>query len=125
MKTPSGALASPPATATTAPPTTPTQVSHLDTTLEISSQLDLMDLAECSKRRCSGRGRCMQGGCECSFAYTGDSCDKHLLQNLQGPVMYGTVAVCTGVLLLIVVLVVLKKRRIPNRSVVLKPSRKM
>lgn len=124
MKTPSGAPAPPPATAAAPSPTTQTQVSGLNTTLEISSELDALDLAECSTRRCSGYGRCTEGGCACSFPYTGDSCEKRLLK-LQGPVMYGAVAVCAGVLLLIVVVVVVLKKRTTNRLVVLKPSRKM
>lgn len=125
MKTPSRAPAPPPATAAAPSPTTQTQVSGLNATLEISSELDALDSAECSRRRCSGHGRCTEGGCACSSPYTGDSCEKRLLK-LQGPVMYGAVAVCAGVLLLIVVvLVVVLKKRTANRLVRLKPSRKM
>lgn len=123
MKTPSGAPAPPPATA--AAPSPQTKVSGLNATLEISSELDALDSAECSRRRCSGHGRCTEGGCACSSPYTGDLCEKRLLK-LQGPVMYGAVAVCAGVLLLIVVvLVVVLKKRTANRLVGLKPSRKM
>lgn len=125
MRTPSGAPAPPPATAATPSPTTQTQVSGLNATLEISSELDALDSAECSKRRCGGHGRCSEDGCACSPHYAGDSCEKRLLK-LQGPVMYGAVAVCAGVLLLIVVVVVVVlKKRTTNRLVVLKPSRKM
>lgn len=123
MKTPSGAPAPPPATAAAPSATTQTQVSDLNATLEISSELDVLDSAECGKRRCSGRGSCTEGGCACSFPYTGHSCGKHLLK-VQGPVMYGAVAGCAGVLLLVVVLVVVLKKRTADRLVVLKPSRK-
>lgn len=119
METPSGAPAPPLAT------TTQTQLSVLNTTLDISSERDVLDLAECSKRHCGGHGRCVAGGCVCSFPYTGDSCEKRLLDKLQGPVMYGAVAACAGVLLLIVVLVVVLKRRTSDRLAVLKPSRKI
>lgn len=126
MQTPSGAPATPPATAAAPSPTTQTQVSGLNATLEISSELDALDSAECSKRRCSGLGSCTEDGCACSPPFTGDSCEKRP-PKLQGPVMYGAVAVCAGVLLLIVVVVVVVvlKKRSTNRLVVLKPSRKM
>lgn len=50
---------------------------------------------------------------------------NQLLQKLQGPVMYGAVAGCAGLLVLIVVVVVVLKKRTSNRLVVPKPSRKV
>lgn len=92
MKTQSGAPALPPATVMA--PTSQSQVSVLNTTLKIGSQLDLQN-------------------------------SNQLLQKLQGPVMYGAVAGCAGLLLLIVVVVVVLRRRTSNRLVEPKPSKKM
>lgn len=90
LKTQSGAPVPPLSTAFT--PTTQSQVSGLNTTLKIGSQLDVQD-------------------------------SNHLLQKLQGPVMYGAVAGCAGLLLLVVVVVVVLKKT-SNRLVLPKPSRK-
>lgn len=121
MKTTSGVRTLPRTTAFP-PPTTQSLVSSLTTILDIS-QLDMLDLAECSRSRCNGNGQCVQSGCECGWAYSGISCQDHLLQVLQGPKMYGAVGVCAGVLLLIVVVVVVLKKRTSSRLVVmLKPA---
>lgn len=51
---------------------------------------------------------------------------NQFLQKLQGPVMYGAVAGCAGLLLLIVVVVVVVlKKRTSNRLVQKKTSRKI
>lgn len=95
----------------------PSQVSGLDTTLNISGQFNVLDAAECSRRRCSGNGRCENNRCVCSVAYRGDSCQDHVLKMVQGPVVYGVAALCTGVLLVVVVVVVAVKRRTSTRLV--------
>lgn len=101
----------------TAAPPTPPEVSGLDTTLNISSQFNVLDAAECSRRRCSGNGRCENDRCVCSLAYRGDSCQDHILKMVQGPVAYGAAALCAGVLLVVVVVLVAVKRRTSGRLV--------
>lgn len=54
----------------------------------------------------------------CSLAYRGDSCQDHVLNMVQGPVVYGVAALCAGVLLVVVaVVVVAVKRRTSSRLV--------
>lgn len=101
----------------TALPSTASEVSGLDTTLNISSQFNVLDAAECSRRRCSGNGRCENNRCVCSLAYRGDSCQDHVLKMVQGPVVYGVAALCAGMLLVVVAVVVAVKRRTSSRLV--------
>lgn len=53
----------------------------------------------------------------CSLAYRGDSCQDHVLKMVQGPVVYGVAALCAGVLLVVVAVVVAVKRRTSSRLV--------
>lgn len=76
------------------------------------SQLMKLDAQECSKIRCSGNGHCVEMNgetmCECSLAYRGDSCQDNLL---KGPLFYGPAALCTGLVVIIVMAVVAKRRK--------------
>lgn len=53
----------------------------------------------------------------CSLVYRGDSCQDHVLQMVQGPVVYGAAALCAGVLVVVVAVVVAVKRRTSSRLV--------
>lgn len=85
----SGAPVLPSATAVA--PTSQSQVSGLNTTLKIGSQVDVLN-------------------------------SNQILQKLQEPVMYGTVAGCVGLLLLILLVVVLLMKRTSNRLVARNPT---
>lgn len=103
--------ASPPATSTT----TPSEVPDPNTTLDTGSQLLNLGAAECSRRRCSNNGRCVEvdgeTACVCSPAYRGDSCQDHILKTLQGPLTYGASGLCVAVVVVVVMAVVVRKRK--------------
>ncbi|XP_029999002.1 prolow-density lipoprotein receptor-related protein 1 [Sphaeramia orbicularis] len=86
----------------------------LTTTLNISIQLTDLDVKECSERRCSGRGQCVEvdgkTACVCSLLYSGDSCQDHLLKSMKSPVVYGAAA-CVLLVVIAVIAVVLKKKK--------------
>ncbi len=106
-------------TRSSSPPPSPLpalpEVTGLNTTLNVSSQLMNLDAKECSQRRCSGNGRCVETGgdtvCVCSLAYSGDSCQDHLLKTMQGPIVYGAVGLCAAVAIIAVMAVVVKRRK--------------
>lgn len=57
------------------------QVTGLNTTLNVSIQRVNLDAQQCSQRRCSGNGHCVETKgvttCVCSLGYSGDSCENH------------------------------------------------
>lgn len=77
-----------------------------------------LDAVECSTKRCSGNGRCVEtsGGtaCVCSSSYSGDSCQDHLFKTMQGPIVYGAAGLCAAVVIIIVMAVVVKRRKTAN-----------
>lgn len=108
------------------PPATSTsvlsEVPGLNTTLDNSTQLLKLGAEECSRRRCSSNGRCVEvngePACVCSAAYRGDSCQDHILKALQGPIGYCAGGLSVAVVITIVMAVVLKKRRSASRGLV-------
>lgn len=102
--------APPPATSTSVP----SEVPGLNTTLDTSSQLLNLGAEECSRRRCSSNGRCVEvdgeAACVCSAAYRGDSCQDHFFKTLQGPIAYGAAGLCIAVAIVIVMTVVVKRK---------------
>lgn len=104
------------------PPTSPlptfSEVTGLNITLNISAQFNNLDALECSRRRCSGNGRCVETNgdtaCVCSLAYSGDSCQDPFLKTMQGPIVYGAAGLCAGVVVIIVMAVVVKRRTSAN-----------
>lgn len=110
--------APPPATSATVL----SEVPGLNTTLDNSTQLLKLGAEECSRRRCSSNGRCVevngQPACVCSATYRGDSCQDHVLKTLQGPIGYGVGGLAVAVVITIVIAVVLKKRKSASRGLV-------
>ncbi|XP_073321660.1 vitellogenin receptor Yl isoform X2 [Pagrus major] len=100
------------------PPSPQSPVTGLNTTLNINGQLMNLGAQECSQRRCSGNGRCVetsgQIACVCSLVYVGDSCQDHLLKTMQGPIVYGAAGLCAGVVVIAVMAVVVKRRKSAN-----------
>ncbi|XP_018524761.1 very low-density lipoprotein receptor isoform X1 [Lates calcarifer] len=94
------------------------ETTDLNTTLNVSSQLMNLDAQQCSQRRCSGNGRCVEINgdtvCVCSLAYSGDSCQDHLLKTMQGPIVYGAAGLCAGVVIIAVMAVVVKRKKSSN-----------
>uniref|UniRef100_A0A3Q3Q2V2 EGF-like domain-containing protein n=1 Tax=Monopterus albus TaxID=43700 RepID=A0A3Q3Q2V2_MONAL len=91
------------------------ETTDLNTTLNVSSQLMNLDAQQCSQRRCSGNGRCVEGDgdavCVCSAGYRGDSCQDSILKTMQGPAIYGTMGICVGVLVIAVTVVCVKRKQ--------------
>lgn len=96
-------------------------MTGLNTTLNINGLLMNLDAQECSQRRCSGNGRCVetsgQIACVCSLGYTGDSCQDHILKTMQGPIVYGAAGLCAGVVVIAVMAVVVKRKSANTRFV--------
>nr|XP_029133644.1 low-density lipoprotein receptor-related protein 1B-like isoform X4 [Labrus bergylta] len=113
-------LATPRLRSSTAPPLPPPQLSEgLNTTLNASGQLRNLGAQQCSHRLCGGNGHCVEDGgntvCACSFGYSGDSCEDHLLKTMQGPIVYGAVGLCAAVVVIVVMAVVVRRKSANTR----------
>lgn len=77
-----------------------------------------LDAQQCSQKRCSGNGRCVEvngeTACVCALGYSGDSCQDNLLKTMQGPIIYGAVGLCAGVVVIAVMAVVVKRKKSAN-----------
>lgn len=98
------------------------EVPGPNTTLDTSRQLLNLGAAECSRRRCSDNGRCVEingeTACVCSPIYRGDSCQDHILKTMQGPIAYGALGLCVAVAIVVVMVVVVKKRKSASAGLV-------
>lgn len=122
MKQLSGGIALAPRTYSTSLPATSSALSEapsLNTTLDTDVQFMNLDAAECSRRRCSDNGRCEEIGgettCVCSPAYTGESCQDHVLKTMQGPIVYGAAGLCAGVAIIVAAVVIKRKKSASTR----------
>ncbi|XP_067377452.1 very low-density lipoprotein receptor [Channa argus] len=100
------------------PPSSGLSVSEtidLNSTLNVSSQNVYLDGQECGQRSCSGNGRCVEVNgdtvCVCSLGYSGDYCQDHLLQTMQGPIIYGATGLFVVVVLIAVMAVLVKRKK--------------
>ncbi|XP_049434253.1 very low-density lipoprotein receptor isoform X1 [Epinephelus fuscoguttatus] len=100
------------------PPSPLSEDTGPNTTLNVSSQLMNLDAQQCSQKRCSGNGRCVEvngeTACVCALGYSGDSCQDNLLKTMQGPIIYGAVGLCAGVVVIAVMAVVVKRKKSAN-----------
>uniref|UniRef100_G3PJ24 EGF-like domain-containing protein n=1 Tax=Gasterosteus aculeatus aculeatus TaxID=481459 RepID=G3PJ24_GASAC len=96
------------------------EVTGLNSTLGVSVLVKNLDAQKCSHSRCSGNGRCVETdgstACVCSLAYSGESCQDHILKAMQGPIIYGGAGLCAGVVIIVMVAVLVKRRRANTRS---------
>ncbi|KAF6716964.1 hypothetical protein FQA47_002697 [Oryzias melastigma] len=57
-----------------------------------SVQLMNLEAQQCSQKRCSGNGHCVDSngasGCVCSEGYSGDSCQEPISKSGLGPIIY-------------------------------------
>lgn len=94
------------------------QVTGLNTTLNVSIQRVNLDAQQCSQRRCSGNGHCVETKgvttCVCSLGYSGDSCENRLVKTMQGPIVYAAVGLCAAVVIVIVAIVLVKRKKSAN-----------
>uniref|UniRef100_A0AAX7TZQ1 EGF-like domain-containing protein n=1 Tax=Astatotilapia calliptera TaxID=8154 RepID=A0AAX7TZQ1_ASTCA len=86
----------------------------LNTTLNVSIQRVNLDAQQCSQRRCSGNGHCVETKgvttCVCSLGYSGDSCENRLVKTMQGPIVYAAVGLCAAVVIIVVIVLVKRKK---------------
>ncbi|XP_026198401.1 very low-density lipoprotein receptor isoform X2 [Anabas testudineus] len=90
----------------------------LNATLNVSSQHMNLNSQQCSQRRCSGNGHCVDvdgdTACVCSLGYRGDSCQSRLLKTVQGPIVYGAAGLCAGVVVIAVMAFLVKRKKSTN-----------
>ncbi|TNN77575.1 Low-density lipoprotein receptor-related protein 2 [Liparis tanakae] len=117
-------IAPTPTHSSSAPPSLPPvtllpEVSGPKTTLHVNHLLKNVNADECSQRRCSGNGRCIEtdgdSACACALLYSGDACQDNLLKAMQGPIVYGGVALCASVVFIVVLAVVVRRKKANNR----------
>ncbi|XP_031156474.2 very low-density lipoprotein receptor isoform X2 [Sander lucioperca] len=102
-------------------PSTRTPLSEdtgLNTTVNVNVQLSNLDVQQCSEKRCSGNGRCVETdgnpACVCSLAYRGESCQDHVLKTMKGPIVYAAAGLCAGVVFIAVMIVVVRRKKSAN-----------
>ncbi|XP_068422760.1 very low-density lipoprotein receptor [Clinocottus analis] len=107
-----------------APPSLPpvtllSDVTGLNSSLNVNDLLKNLDAEDCSQKHCSGNGRCIETNgdttCVCSLVYSGDSCQDNLLKNMQGPIVYGAAAICAAVVVIAVMAAVVKRKKANQR----------
>ncbi|XP_023814493.1 low-density lipoprotein receptor-related protein 1B [Oryzias latipes] len=85
-----------------------------------SVQLMNLEAQQCSQKRCSGNGHCVDrngaSGCKCSEGYSGDSCQEAITKGTLGPIIYAAVGLCAGLVVIAVIAVVVKKRSSESRA---------
>ncbi|XP_068576829.1 very low-density lipoprotein receptor isoform X2 [Cebidichthys violaceus] len=117
LATPQPSSSSPP---TPLPPVTLSEVTGLNSTLNATGLLKILDAQQCSQEHCSGNGRCIETNgdtaCVCSLVYSGDSCQHNLLKTMQGPLVYSAAGLCAGVVVIAVIAVVVKRKSANTRS---------
>ncbi|XP_041854629.1 very low-density lipoprotein receptor [Melanotaenia boesemani] len=114
----SGAKVSAPAKPHSSPPSASPQpplstLTKPEPSFNVSGLLLNLEAQQCSQRRCSGNGNCMDVNgvisCVCSEGYSGDSCEDPLPKTIQGPIIYSAVGLSAGVLVVAIIAVVVKR----------------
>ncbi|XP_060763950.1 very low-density lipoprotein receptor [Neoarius graeffei] len=79
-----------------------------------------MDSDSCGMRLCNGNGKCMtldgQVACECASGYSGEYCEHEVGGMMQGPVIYATVGLAVGVIVLGVIIGLIQKKAASQRQ---------
>lgn len=74
-----------------------------------------VDADSCETRVCRGNGECVlvdgRMTCDCALGYAGESCEFKLGGVMQGPVIYATVGLAVGVVVLGVIAGIVQKKR--------------
>lgn len=85
-----------------------------------------VDSELCETRLCNGNGECVlvdgRVTCECAMGYGGESCELEVGGIMQGPVLYGTVGLAVGVIVLGVIVGVIQKKKAANQRYMMQPD---
>ncbi|KAJ8006033.1 hypothetical protein DPEC_G00124070 [Dallia pectoralis] len=89
-----------------------------------------LDAQQCSERHCNGNGECVEGNggtsCVCASGYSGDSCQDGLSTSMLGPIIYGAVGLCAGIIVISILAVFFQRLKAGNArqaSLEMKPTR--
>ncbi|MCJ8746583.1 hypothetical protein PDJAM_G00143440 [Pangasius djambal] len=78
-----------------------------------------VDSESCGTRLCNGNGECVlsdgQMTCECVLGYGGERCEHEVGGMMQGPVIYATVGLGVGVIVLGVIVGIIQKKKAANQ----------
>lgn len=87
------------------------EVTGLNSTLNVSNPLMNLNAEQCSKMRCSDKGRCVEHkgftACACSLGYSGDSCQDHLLKTM---IIYSAAGLFAGIVVIALIAVAVKRK---------------
>lgn len=82
-------------------------------------RVESVDAESCGTRLCSGRGECVlldgQMTCDCVLGYRGESCEFEVGGFMQGPVIYATMGLAVGVIILGVIVGIIQKKKAANQ----------
>lgn len=97
---------------------TPSNVTELRSTVNVSVQFVNIDDQQCSQELCNSNGHCVKADedgatitCVCSQGYSGDSCEEPFLQAMPVPIIYTAAVLCVGAVLIAVIAAVVKRTR--------------
>ncbi|XP_027024016.2 prolow-density lipoprotein receptor-related protein 1 isoform X1 [Tachysurus fulvidraco] len=82
-------------------------------------KVESVDSESCGTRMCSGNGECVllgeQTTCECTLGYGGESCELEVGGIMQGPVLYATVGLAVGIIVLGMIIGIIQKKKAANQ----------
>lgn len=82
-------------------------------------RVESVDADSCETRLCHGNGACVEldgrMACDCARGYMGERCEFKDGGMMQGPVVYATVGVAVGVLVLGVIVGIMQKKKAADR----------
>uniref|UniRef100_W5N3U3 Si:dkey-88l16.3 n=1 Tax=Lepisosteus oculatus TaxID=7918 RepID=W5N3U3_LEPOC len=78
-----------------------------------------LDVQTCRDELCHNQGKCVvvndQPTCECLLGFTGQFCQDKVIKSIQVPLTLGMIGFLIGMVLIVVIFVLLRKRRQANR----------
>ncbi|XP_053466750.1 low-density lipoprotein receptor-related protein 4 [Ictalurus furcatus] len=81
-------------------------------------KVESVDSETCGARQCNGNGECVLDGqmtCKCALGYGGEHCEHEVGGIMQGPVIYATLGLAVGVIVLGLIVGIIQKKKAANR----------
>lgn len=81
-------------------------------------KVESVDSETCGARQCNGNGECVLDGqmtCKCALGYRGEHCEHEVGGIMQGPVIYATLGLAVGVIVLGLIVGIIQKKKAANR----------